>query len=115
MYSTKSCLIGFRSTEATCIGSNFTICTTSPVSGHSNVWIIAALAGLVLATLVLGQLFGFMLSSFLTTANRRLYNQMFDVVLRAPMHFFETNPVGELSVIVIRIIIGILLSIIKLL
>ncbi len=33
-------------------------------------------------------------SLFTTLAARNLHNKMFDMVLRAPMAFFERNPVG---------------------
>ena len=84
----------FRYTTRDNTGLNITI-ATSPVAGYGNVWFIAALTGLVIAMTVSFLFAASMASLFLSTAGRRLYNQMFDVVLRAPMYFYETNPVGK--------------------
>ena len=51
----------------------------------------AILAGTILITLLKG-LFGYITC---LNASRNLHNKMFSAILRAPILFFDTNPVGE--------------------
>ena len=83
-----------RHSEANHTAGNITV-ARSPVSNFDNNWFMLTLAAVVFAILLFGQIYGIMTSLFLVTASRRLYNNMFEVVLRAPMYFYETNPVGK--------------------
>ena len=81
----------FRDTSTGKPEINVTI-TTGSVAGYDSVWFIAVLAGLIITMTVTSLIAAAMTSLFLNTAGRRTYNKMFDVVLRAPMYFFETKP-----------------------
>ena len=90
----KYAALYFRNSSTNTPALNFTM-PSRPVSGYGSVWFIAVLTGLVITMTACALIVAATISLFLNTAGRRLYNQMFDVVLRAPMYFYETNPVGK--------------------
>ncbi len=51
-------------------------------------------AGLVACIVVVSSIRAVIYAVFTTLAARNLHNKMFNMVLRAPMVFFERNPVG---------------------
>ena len=54
--------------------------------------------GLVLATVLLNYARVVLLCVICVNASRVLHNRMFAAILRAPIRFFDTNPIGTLSV-----------------
>ena len=58
---------------------------------------IPTLSGLVAVYVVSMYAQSILLAYLIVTASRRLYVAMFDRVLRAPMAFFERNPVGRFT------------------
>ena len=44
---------------------------------------------------------GFLSFYLFCAASRTLHNKMFDSIIRAPMQFFDTNPVGKLELLII--------------
>ena len=69
--------------------------SSGPVSEYDGVWNISVLAVITFCLVFSGQIFAILIGFLLVTASRRLYNKMFEAVLRAPIYFFETNPVGK--------------------
>ena len=64
--------------------------TTSSGTYHS----IGVYGGLTGAVVVFSFARLFLFFLLLLRASRLLHNNMFAAVLRAPVHFFDTNPVG---------------------
>ena len=56
---------------------------------------IAIFGGIVISAIVLSFLRGYLYLFVVIRASRRLHNKMFAAILQTPVHFFDTNPVGE--------------------
>ena len=52
--------------------------------------------GLVVATLVLSFIRVLLFFHVTVNASEKLHSHMFDAVIRAPIYFFDTNPIGIL-------------------
>ena len=63
---------------------------------YSDLWFVKLLTGLVITNVVFSHLYSSTLAYLTTTAGRRLYNRMFERLLRTPIWFFESNPVGKI-------------------
>ena len=57
---------------------------------------VGVYGGLVAGTIVINFATIILLSVFCVNASRVLHNRMFGSILRAPIRFFDTNPIGEL-------------------
>lgn len=66
--------------------------TIPDVDVHMNVYIFSGIIG---AVFLFGLLRALMFFKVAVDASMNLHNRMFNFILRAPITFFDTNPVGE--------------------
>ena len=56
-------------------------------------------SGLAVAVLLLGLVRAMLFFYVLVKSTESLHKQMFDAILRAPVHFFDVNPIGRSRII----------------
>lgn len=56
---------------------------------------ISCLSGLTVATIIFGFMRSLIMFNALVNSAEMLHNRMFNSILRAPVRFFDINPIGE--------------------
>jgi len=56
---------------------------------------IAIYGGIVICAIFFSFLRGYLYLFVVLRSSRRLHNKMFAAILRTPVHFFDTNPIGK--------------------
>lgn len=74
------------------VGSNNTNITVTDSNTDFNV---AVFSGIIVAVFVFGLLRALMYFKVAVDAAKHLHNRMFKRLLRVPLRFFDTNPVGK--------------------
>ena len=62
-------------------------------------------SGLTLATLLLGLFRAMLFFYVLVKSTETLHKRMFDAILRAPVHFFDVNPIGRRKLLFVVVVI----------
>ena len=75
-------------------GYNVTNVTIPVVDTHENVYIFT---GIIVAVFLFGLLRALMFFKVAVDASMNMHNKMFTSILRSPISFFDTNPVGKSS------------------
>ena len=65
------------------------------IRGLNSIYRVSTYFGLTLMVIVLSFIRCTLIFVLLLRASRVLHNRMFRAVLRAPVHFFDTNPIGN--------------------
>ena len=74
-------------------GFNQTNITIPYVDSYSNIYIFT---GIIAAVFVFSMVRALLFFKVAVDASQKLHNSMFTRILRAPIGFFDTNPVGQL-------------------
>ena len=73
-------------------GFNETNVTIPVVDAHENIYIFS---GIIVAVFIFGLVRALLFFKVAVDASQKLHNRMFAKILRAPISFFDTNPVGK--------------------
>lgn len=74
------------------LGYNETNVTVPYIDSHRNIYIFTGIIG---GVFIFGMMRALLFFKIAVDASQQLHNNMFTRILRAPISFFDTNPVGE--------------------